>query len=367
MRSDSTTRRVCLVLREYRPDGSQAGSASSCLAPTQSWQHVAPIRYVAAADGDELALTVSESNAVAGDSFEVDGLTVTEDDPVIAAAGDIACDPASPHYGGGLGDGQSCQAWATSTLLVDGRYAAVLPLGDNQYECGSLAGYQTSYNMSWGRVKDVTRPVPGNHDYFTSSVEDPCDATVSGAGYFGYFGAAAGDPAKGYYSYDLGAWHLIALNAECSHAGGCGRGSPQEQWLQADLAAHPNQCVLAYWHQPRFSSGQHGNDPSYTPFWSDLYAAGADVVVNGHEHDYERFAPQDPNGIADPARGIREFVAGTGGRNHDSFLTLAPNTEVRNASTFGVLTLRLRPDGYDWEFVPTAGGMFTDTGSASCH
>jgi acid phosphatase type 7 len=257
---------------------------------------------------------------------------------VIAAAGD-SC-------------GSTTSCTPTADLIQTINPTAVLTVGDNAYENGTLSEYNANYDPNWGRFKAITHPATGNHDYHTSGA----------SGYFAYFGAQA--PAA-YYSFDLGSWHLISIAAMAGVAAGAG--SAEEQWLKADLAAHPNQCVLAYWHQPRFSSGQHGNDPSYTPFWSDLYAAGADVVVNGHEHDYERFAPQDPNGNADPARGIREFVAGTGGRNHDSFLTLAPNTEVRNASSFGVLALRLRPAGYDWEFVPTAGGAFTDTGSASCH
>jgi hypothetical protein len=366
VRSDGVEHRVCLIVRERNATGVVA-SGSSCLVPTATWQSFAPLAYTALADGDELEVSIFESAPAAGDSFEIDGLTLAERDPTIDAAGDIACDPASSEYNGGLGNGQDCMEGATAALMLSDPPTAVLPLGDNQYECGSLSAYQTSYAASWGRLLAITRPVPGNHEYYTGSSTDPCDSTVSGAGYYGYFGAAAGDPTRGYYSYDLGPWHLIALNAQCSHVGGCGAGSPEETWLKADLAAHPDRCVLAYWHQPRFSSGQHGDDPTYVAFWDDLYAAGADVVLNGHDHDYERFAPQTPAGVADPAAGIREFVVGTGGRNHDAFITDAPNSEARNNTTFGVLRLQLRPTGYDWQFVPTPGGTFTDSGSAECH
>jgi acid phosphatase type 7 len=287
-------------------------------------------------------------------------------DPVIGAAGDIACDPTvegiSEHP---ASPGEQCQQMATSDLLLRDGVVAVLPLGDNQYEDGTLAKYRASYGPSWGRLKRITRPVPGNHEYVRSG--DSPDAL----GYFRYFGAAAGDPAKGYYSYDIGSWHLIALNSQCGALDGCRAGSRQERWLRRDLADHPARCTLAYWHEPRFSSGPHGQEPVYDDFWRDLYAGGVDVVLNGHNHVYERFAPQDPDAQLDPARGIREFVVGTGGRNHYSpdyaFGTVQPNSEVRNAQTFGVLELTLHDGGYDWHFVPTAGGTFTDAGTGSCH
>ena len=278
-------------------------------------------------------------------------------DPVVAAAGDIACDPADGNFNGGLGTSGSCRQKAVSDLLLDANLAAVLTLGDNQYEDNAYAKYLQSFDPSWGRVKGLIRPGIGNHEYLTAGA----------AGYFQYFGAAAGDPAKGYYSYDVGTWHLIALNSNCSQVGGCGAGSPQEQWLKTDLAAHPNACVLAYWHHPRWSSGQHGNNSSYGAFWQDLYNAGAELVLNGHDHDYERFAPQSPAGALDAARGIREFVVGTGGKNHYGFVSVQPNSEARNSDTYGVLQLTLRPNGYDWKFVPEAGKTFTDSGSGSCH
>jgi fibronectin type III domain protein/calcineurin-like phosphoesterase family protein len=286
-------------------------------------------------------------------------------DPVIAAAGDIACAPESSSFNGGLGTATSCRQKATADLLVGRSLTTILPLGDVQYECASPAGYQQSFDPTWGRQKPYMRPTIGNHEYHTGT---GCSAP---GGYFGYFGSAAGDPTKGYYSYDLGAWHLIALNANCSRVGGCGAGSPQETWLRADLAANQETCTLAYWHQPHFSSGSHGNDDGGAnptgAFWDALYEAGADVVLNGHDHVYERFAPQTPLAVPDPQYGIREFVVGTGGKNRTSFQTIQPNSEVRNSDTYGVLTMTLRPTGYDWQFVPEAGKTFADAGSTPCH
>lgn len=280
-----------------------------------------------------------------------------QDPPVIAAAGDVACDPADPSFNGGNGTAVACRMKGTSDLLLALAPDAVLLLGDNQYENGALAKYQASYDPTWGRLKAITRPVPGNHDY----------GTAGAAGYYTYFGAAAGDPAKGYYSFDLGGWHVIALNSNCAQVGGCGPGSPQEQWLAADLAAHPGVCTLAYWHHPRFSSGPHGNDATFQTFWQLLYDAGADLVLNGHEHVYERFAPQDPSGAANPARGLRQITVGTGGRNLTGFPLVRPNSEVRNASAFGALELALHPNGYTWRFVPEGGATFTDSGAGLCH
>ena len=278
-------------------------------------------------------------------------------DPVIAAAGDIACDPADPAYNGGNGTATACRQRATSDLLVGAGYDAVLLLGDNQYWDGHLARYQKSFDPTWGRLGSLLRPAPGNHEYLTPGAQ----------GYFDYFGPAAGDRSRGYYSYDLGTWHVVALNSNCGSIGGCGPGSPQLQWLAADLAAHPRACTLAYWHHPRFSSGVHGDDAAYEAFWQTLYQAGADLVLVGHDHDYERFAPQDPSGRAAPRYGIRQIVVGTGGHSLRPFPTIRPNSQARNAQDFGILELRLRSDGYDWRFLPAAGGVFTDSGSATCH
>ncbi len=276
----------------------------------------------------------------------------------VAAAGDIACDPSSGSFKGGSGTSTSCHMGVTSDLLLGLDPDAVLTLGDNQYENGALAKYRQSYGPSWGRLKAKTKPAPGNHEYLTSKA----------AGYFGYFGAVAGDPSKGYYSYDVGSWHLISLNSNCSQAGGCGVGSPQEAWLRADLAAHPTTCALAYWHHPRFSSGEHGSHATMAALWQALQDGGAEIVLSGHDHDYERFAPQDADGTLDAANGIRQFVVGTGGKNHYPISgTILSHSQVHNDDTFGVLALTLRPSGYDWRFVPEPGKTFTDSGSASCH
>jgi hypothetical protein len=198
----------------------------------------------------------------------------------------------------------------------------------------------------------------GNHEFHSAG------ATY----YFQYFGDTAGDPNKGYYSYELGSWHIVVLNSECVQVGGCGPGSAQEKWLREDLLAHPVACTLAYFHKPLFSSGgAHGDDRTVKPLWDALYEGGADVVVNGHDHDYERFALQDPDGKLDQEHGIREFVIGTGGKNHRPFGQAEAASEVRDATAFGVLKLTLKPDGYDWEFIPEEGKSFTDSGSGSCH
>jgi hypothetical protein len=276
---------------------------------------------------------------------------------LVAAAGDIACDPADPNFNGGAGVAGACRERATSTLLLSLHPAAVLGLGDMQYNAGALAAFDAVYHVTWGRVDSIMFPVPGNHEY----------GSPGAAGFFSYFAARAGPPGRGYYSFDLGAWHIIALNSICEHVA-CAAGSPQERWLRADLAAHPGGCTLAYFHHPLFSSGHGEGDEPVRPFWDDLYAAGADLVLNGHSHNYERFAPQTPAAAADPARGIREIVVGTGGDNLQPFLpTIAPNSQRHNNTSFGVLALTLSPGGYSWQFRPAAGATFTDSGSGTCH
>jgi hypothetical protein len=258
----------------------------------------------------------------------------------------------------GAGDIAHCSTTTdeATAKLLDGISGTVFTLGDNAYNSGTSAEFANCYNPTWGRHKARTKPAVGNHEYLTSGA----------SGYFNYFGAAAGDPKKGYYSYDRGVWHVIVLNSNCSNVS-CAVGSPQEQWLRADLAAHPNKCTLAYFHAPLYSSGQHGNSTSVRPFWEALYKANADVVLSGHDHDYERFAPQNPYGAFDSARGIREFVVGTGGTYLRPFGTIKANSVSRNATTHGVLKLTLNSGGYAWKFVPVAGKTFTDSGTASCH
>ena len=284
-------------------------------------------------------------------------LRARAEDPLIAAAGDIACSPADPGYDGGAGTSTRCRQRATSNLLVAGGFDAVLALGDNQYWEGALADYLVSCGPSWGRPGPLLRPAPGNHEYLTSD----------GAGYFDYFGARAGERGRGWYSYDVGTWHLVALNSNCAAIGGCDPGSPQLQWLEDDLAAHPRACTLAYWHHPRFSSGLHGDDSTFAAFWETLYRHGADLVLVGHDHEYERFAPQDPGAHPDRDYGIREFVVGTGGMELRPFTTVRANSELRDDTSFGVLSLRLRPGGYDWQFLPAAGYTLADAGSGGCH
>ncbi|HEY3312207.1 MAG TPA: DNRLRE domain-containing protein [Anaerolineales bacterium] len=259
-------------------------------------------------------------------------------DPVLVGAGDIAdC--------GSSGD----EATANLLAKIPG---TVFTAGDNAYEDGSAAEYANCYNPGWGRFKSRTRPSPGNHEYHTSGALP----------YFAYFGSKAGSPGKGYYSYNLGTWHIIVLNSEIDSQAG----SPQEVWLRQDLAANPQTCTLAIWHKPLFASGaSHGNNPEFKDFWLALYQYHADVVLNGHEHNYERFAPQTPEGKSN-ANGIREFVVGTGGKNHYGFGRIVANSQVRNGDSFGVLKLTLHPGSYDWQFIPEAGKTFTDSGTARC-
>jgi hypothetical protein len=257
----------------------------------------------------------------------------------------------------GAGDIADCSRSSddATAQLLDTIPGTVFTIGDNAYPRGSTAEFANCYAPTWGRHKARTHPTVGDNDYDTPGA----------APYFSYFGAAAGDPSRGYYSYDLGAWHIIHLNSECSEVGGCRPSSPQGQWLRADLAAHPRACILALHHEPLFSS--KGGDSDLRDLWDPLYAVGADVVLSGHRHNYERFARQDPAGVADPDSGIRQFVVGTGGSSLSTFRsTIAANSEVRNDRTHGVLKLTLHATSYDWEFVPIAGQTFTDSGSTSC-
>jgi PKD repeat protein len=282
------------------------------------------------------SVRVTVTNAVG--AFGTDSLAVRVR-TVLAGAGDIA-DCAK------TGD-------SLTANLLDTIPGVVFAAGDNAYPNGTSAQYTSCYGPTWGRHKARTKPVPGNHDY----------STPGASGYFGYFGAAAGDPTKGYYSYELGDWHIVALNSSIAMS----IGSPQEQWLRADLAASTKRCTLAYWHHPLFSSGNEGPHVETLPLYQALYDAGAEVVIVGHDHDYERFAPQSPTGAADPAHGIREFVVGTGGGGLFQIFPPAANSEVLDNQTLGVIRVELHADGYDWTFLPIAGKTFTDAGSGSCH
>jgi hypothetical protein len=265
----------------------------------------------------------------------------------------------------GAGDIASCKSPAgaqATARLIEQIPGTVFAAGDLAYDSGSPDEFEFCYGPMWGRFKDRTKPAMGNHEYGNPTAH----------GYFDYWGPQAGPRGKGYYSYDLGAWHIVVLNTNCSakSLGGCGTGSPQETWLKSDLSNHPNACILAYGHHALFSSGlfkSHALHPQLKPLWRDLYAAHADLVLAGHEHSYERFAPQDPDGRADSARGIREIVVGTGGRSHNPLGFASPNSEVRNWDTYGVLKLTLAPGKYWWEFIPEEGKPFRDSGSGLCH
>jgi hypothetical protein len=287
--------------------------------------------------------------------------TTLADGPTVrvAAAGDIACDPAEADFNAGTGTATTCRQMAVSDAIIAGAYSAVLPLGDEQYNAGTAVAFNSSYRPSWGRLDAISHPVVGNHEY----------GSPSAGPYFTYFGASAGTSGQGWYSYDIGSWHVIALNSNCAYiSGGCGTGSPEESWLRADLAAHPVGCTLAYWHHPLFTSGQQGPTAQMSTIWADLAGASADLVLNGHEHDYERFAPQSATGQRDDAHGLREIIVGTGGENHMTFHAVpAANSEVRDNSSFGFLELTLSSGAYSWRFVPTAPDTFTDGGSGTCH
>ena len=309
---------------------------------------------------------VTDGNPTAAIWFDDIALSVTTGDVVVAGAGDISCGPTN------VPPPPNCQQQQTSDALVQIDPDVVITLGDNQYDSGELANFQTYYGPTWGRLKARTRPSVGNHEYQTQNA----------SGYFDYFNGVgnatgpAGDRTKGYYSFEVGAWHVVVLNSNCNKITGttngadCAVGSPQHTWLQNDLATHPNRCTLAYWHHPLFTVGTHYQDVELTylrPIFQLLYDNNADLVLNGHDHNYQRWAPQDPNGNRDTARGIREIVVGTGGRDLSGFPISSANVEARDRNTFGVIKLTLHPASYDWQFVPEAGQTWTDSGTTACH
>ncbi|MBA3737054.1 MAG: DNRLRE domain-containing protein [Actinobacteria bacterium] len=294
----------------------------------------------------------------ASDTDETDAPPSPESENVIAAAGDIVCDPTSSSFGGT--NPTVCQHRATAALLSGAD--VVLPLGDLQYPNGSLDAFNQGYELSWGQDAAKTYPVPGNHEYNTGLAQ----------GYFDYWtskGRPTGVAGTGYYSFDLGAWHVVALNSQCS-AVPCAEGSLQNDFLEQDLASTTETCIVAYWHHPYFNSGAvHGASmPSgVKAFWVDLYAAGADVILNSHEHNYQRYAKQDPLGQA-TGNGIREFVVGTGGKALYTLLDVKDaNYEVGNATDFGVLRLHLAQTSYSWEFVALSGTVLDSGGPVSCN
>jgi acid phosphatase type 7 len=307
----------------------------------------------------ELALGTYTAQAEQGDAAGNTGLSSANTftvappaagDPILIGAGDIAS----------CGDSEFTGHEETAALLDLFPTATVFTAGDNVYVSGTSTEFRDCYDPNWGRSKDRTRPATGNHDYDTAGA----------AGYFNYFGASAGDPTKGYYSYDLGDWHIISLNSQCNNIDGCAAGSAQEQWLRADLLAHQNVCTLAYWHYPRFNSGKvHGESfaPYVLPLWNALYENGADVIVSAHEHLYERFLPQRPDRTLDLQYGIAQFTVGTGGFYFYDWGQIRANSAARNNTSYGVIKFTLHPTSYDFEFVPIAGQTYNDSGSASCH
>ena len=275
--------------------------------------------------------------------------------PVLIGAGDICITP------------EIANAQATAALIAARPNDIVFTIGDNSNEGGTADQYANCYGTTWGAFLDRTHATVGNHDYLSWWAGPPCIYAYWAGPYYCYFGAAAGPPGKGYYSYDLANnWHVIVLNGMCSEVGGCGVGSVQETFLETDLAVNAGKHIIAMWHQPLFSSGVIGNNPDYTAWWQDLYAAHADIVLNGHDHEYERFDLQSPTGQADPD-GIREFVVGTGGATPSGLGTLRANSQVRNSGAFGVLELTLGAHDYSWQFIPVAGQTFSDSGTQATH
>lgn len=285
----------------------------------------------------------------------------TSDAVTVVAAGDIACDPTSSNFNGGDGTSSNCRHKYTAQVAAAQDPDAVLVLGDLQYDAGSYSNFMASYDLSWGKLKGITRPAIGNHEGTGSG---------SGRGYCQYFGSAAHCNANGsqdgaaYYSFDLGAWHIVVLNSNCGVAGGCGAGSTQLNWLTKDLANNTDKCTLAVWHHPRYSSGNHGNNSFMSAAWTALQNDGAELVLSGHDHNLERFGPQDANGNAD-STGMRQFISGGGGKNLYSFGTIKPNSEFR-AKSYGVLTLDLAAESYAWKFLSDTGAT-SDQGQATCN
>lgn len=318
-----------------------------------------PVQTLSAALSPAGTFSVQAAAALASGVYTAQAVQQAPDGPVTSST-TFTVDASLPPQLLVAGDVAGCDTFGdeATAALLDRLPGVVVPDGDLVYEDATSSDFDNCYDPSWGRHKARSRPASGAHEY----------RTPDAAGYFGYWGAAAGQAGEGWYSYDLGSWHVVSLSSECEQIGGCGAGSPEETWLHADLQRNRAQCTIAILHEPRFSSGaEHGDNGTYQAFWEDLYAAGVEAVVSGSDHLYERFAPQTPTGELDPDTGIREFVAGTGGRSHYPFGPIAANSIVHDDTTYGVLRLVLRDGSYDWEFVPQAGGGFTDSGSATCH
>lgn len=324
------------------------GSSSS---GTDSDRDISVSHLYATAGSFQATLSVTDGGGKVGTS----AVTITTTDPVILAAGDVAdCTRAGDD---------------STAMLLDSLDGVVMPLGDLAYPNGEAESFTNCYGPTWGRHKARTRPVAGNHDYYNPGP----DSSVNANGYFGYFGAAAGDPSKGYYSFTLGSWRVIVLNTGTDKPSNYAAGSPQEQWLRAELTSSSQECVLAVFHHPRFSTVINRSPITFytEAIWNALYEYGADLVLTGHDHSYQRFAPQKTDGTRDDAFGIRQITNGAGGGEtlygFTDPLPAGTNLEVRNNTTHGVLKVTLRSGGYDWKFVPSSGASFTDAGSGNCH
>ncbi|MEP6638793.1 MAG: alkaline phosphatase [Chloroflexota bacterium] len=320
---------------------SRRSAPSATAAHTPASTPVTTAVGTSASPGSSASAPGASPTAVPGSGAGSPSPSPTAGDPVLVGAGDIA----DCRYQGDV---------ATAGLL-DGIDGTVFTAGDNTGPDGSSTVFKDCYGPTWGRHARRTRPAPGDLDWGTAHL----------AGYLGFFPMASTD-GQPWYAYDLGTWHVIVLDSDCGKVGGCGPDSAQGRWLAADLAASKASCTVAIWHHPRFSSGTNGDTAAIAPFWDALYTAGADVVINAHDPDYERFAPQDPAGHIDRARGLREFVVGTGGTPLGSFQTPRPNSELRVSLAHGVLKLVLHKGSYDWTFVPTEP-LFEDHGTAACH
>ncbi len=287
-----------------------------------------------------LAYCGSSSSPLSPTSSNPNAQVLSSGTPVLVGAGDIGLCGAPGTPG----------AEATARLL-DRLPGTVFTAGDNAYMSGSIDEFRNCYEPTWGRHRARTRPVPGNHEY-----------NSGGGPYFDYFGASAGTPGAGYYSYAVGSWRVIALNSEIPSQ----TGTPQMEWLRAELTSKRAACTAVIWHRPLFSSGRNGNSADMRDVWRTLYEFNVDVVINGHDHTYERFAPQDPDGRPDSARGIREFIVGTGGAMLYEFPQVKPNSEARGA-VWGVAMFTLNDGGYQWQFIPVDGASFADSGAGTCH
>jgi hypothetical protein len=275
--------------------------------------------------------------------------------PASTSAAKVARAPLILLAAGDIGDCNSNGAKLTGRL-IESRPGTVAAIGDTAYPNGSRSDFANCYDPFWGGFKARTRPAVGNHEYFSANA----------APYFAYFGHKAAPPG-GYYSYGLGRWHIVVLNSNCDKIGGCGVGSAQMDWLKKDLARHPARCTLAYWHSPRFSSGMHGSDETMQPIWATLARAGADIVLNGHDHDYQRFAPLNAAGKIDRARGMREFIVGTGGGPLRPVSGTVVGSQKIIALQWGVLRLKLSANRAYWRFLSTPNGRVLDSGSSACH